>query len=96
MNDYFRSEAIRALAKDQPCQRCGREDGTTVSAHSNSHKHGKGGKIKAHDCFIAWLCNQCHYEIDNGKTMTKEERYDEWESAYIRTMPKLFALLKVK
>ena len=44
--------------------------------------HGKGGKRKADDLFIAFLCGRCHFEYDDGKSMTREEK--EW--GFMRAM----------
>jgi uncharacterized CHY-type Zn-finger protein len=29
--------------------------------------HGKGVGIKAHDCYIAFLCSRCHSDYDSHK-----------------------------
>jgi hypothetical protein len=29
-------------------------------------------------------CFACHYEIDQGKTMSKEEKFSAWDAAYAR------------
>jgi hypothetical protein len=69
---------------------CGADDNTIVAAHSNQSRHGKGMSIKAHDCFIAFLCNRCHYEIDQGSKLSKEERIDLWQRAHEATLLHLF------
>ena len=86
----YRNPKLLKLAKDQPCMLCGAQDGTVVAAHSNWSEHGKGMSIKAHDCFIAFLCHMCHAEIDQGSRLTKEERKDQWRLAHDRTMLSLF------
>ena len=82
----IRSKRITQAAKDEACTwpGCGKEDGTTVPAHSNMSIHGKAGSQKADDLFMAFLCNGCHYEYDFGKSMTKEEK--EW--GFMRAMSK--------
>lgn len=62
----FRSRKLLDLAEGQPCMNCGAEDGTVVAAHSNLSRHGKGKSIKAHDCFVAFLCHRCHSWLDQG------------------------------
>lgn len=62
----FRSRRLLDLAEGEPCMNCGAEDGTVVAAHSNLSRHGKGKSIKAHDCFIAFLCHRCHSWLDQG------------------------------
>lgn len=70
----FRSSRLLSLADGQGCVSCGRQDGTTVAAHSNLGEHGKGMGMKAHDGMTAWLCLSCHAELDQGRRMTREER----------------------
>lgn len=65
-NTYFRNVGLTQLARGQRCQNCGAQDGTVVSAHANWSDFGKGKSIKAHDCFIAWLCLRCHTWLDQG------------------------------
>lgn len=73
------------------CQRrgCGRS-GVQVS-HSNQERDGKGGGLKAYPWMVAALCPQCHVELDSGKTLTREERFAEWDYAHIMTFSHLFA-----
>ena len=59
-------------------------------AHSNQYKHGKGGAMKAHDCFFVPACRACHVYLDQGGGMTKEERRSAWEDAYWRFVPMAF------
>ena len=60
-------------------------------AHSNQAKHGKGGAMKAHDCFFVPACRSCHREFDQGKTMTRDEKRDLWERAYWEFAPEAWA-----
>lgn len=69
---------------------CGAHDGTIVAAHSNQSRHGKGMSIKAHDCFIAFMCARCHHEIDQGSKLSREERIDKWQDAHEKTLLYLF------
>jgi hypothetical protein len=93
----WRSNKLLASIRDCACQRCGAQDGTVVAAHSNQLRDGKGKSIKAHDYRIAALCYRCHTEIDQGSTMTKQERIDAWEEAHRGTIGWLFqqGILKV-
>lgn len=70
--------------------RCGAQDGTVVAAHSNQLRDGKGRGIKAHDYRIAALCFRCHAEIDQGSSMSKDERREAWEEAHRKTVGWLF------
>jgi ferredoxin len=46
--------------------------------------------LKNSDALCAALCVECHVQLDNGKELTKEERRDMWNRAYIKTMQYLF------
>ena len=81
----MRDRKIRQSAQGQPCQWCYRQDGTTVAAHSNQLRHGKGMGLKASDQYVAFLCFSCHSELDQGKSLTKQQRRDMWQTAYERT-----------
>jgi hypothetical protein len=60
----WRSPKMLAAAKGMSCTICGRNDGSTVAAHSNDRDHGRGLGWKADDCFIADLCIWCHNGYD--------------------------------
>ena len=77
--DHFRSEKLTRSARGRPCSNCGAEDGTTVWAHSNNGRHGKGKSIKAHDCFGADLCFRCHAWLDQGAGMDPTKTWHENE-----------------
>lgn len=68
-----------------------------VAAHSNQMRDGKGRGLKAHDYRIAALCFKCHYEIDQGKNLSRAERLNLWEDAHRATIGWLFEndLIKV-
>lgn len=98
---HFRSKKLTDSARGQLCMNCGADDGTTVSAHSNLHEHGKSGAIKAADIFIAWLCAKCHYWYDGGRGQkvsdptgiwTSGERQPMWQRAHDKTLLKIFGL----
>lgn len=57
---------------------------TVVPCHSNQSRHGKGMGIKASDVFTVPGCFECHYQIDQGKDMTREERFSAWGKAFDR------------
>ena len=79
MANYRNLKALR-YADGEACQHCFIRDLSIVAAHSNRQIHGKGMGIKAHDCFIAYLCHECHKNYDSGK-MT----YAVFERAMRRT-----------
>ena len=81
----FRSEKFRRLVASLPCQNCG-ADGGTQAAHRNE---SKGMGLKTSDALVAALCGICHHELDNGKNLTRDERRDMWNRAYITTIQAL-------
>lgn len=86
----YRNKKLLELVRNSHCQRCGCEDGTVVAAHSNQLRDGKGKGIKAHDYRIAALCYKCHMEIDQGNTLTKQQRVYDWDDAHRKTIGWLF------
>lgn len=60
---------------------------TTVPAHSNQSKHGKGMGIKALHQYTVPACGACHAELDQGKRFTREEKAQFWDDAYARWEP---------
>lgn len=57
---------------------------TVVPCHSNQLIHGKGVGIKAKDEFTVPGCMRCHAELDQGKRLTKAQKFAAWDSAYVR------------
>ena len=90
-HNYLRSPTLLRNAREIPCQHCGVDNGTVVAAHTN-WGGGKGRGIKADDNQIASLCFDCHAELDQGKTLTKEQRQAMWQKAHIKTVDKLVKL----
>lgn len=85
----FRNRELLNLAYEIPCTfqlPCCEGGIAGEPAHSNQSRHGKGGSIKAHDCFFAAGCRACHREIDQGTTMTREEKFEAWQRAFERTL----------
>lgn len=87
--EYVRSPALLKACRELCCQHCGAKDGTVVAAHSNQSIHGKGGRIKASDVFVAALCFLCHAEIDQGSRLDQETKEDIWTRAWVRTVAEL-------
>ena len=86
----YRNQKLLEAVRESPCQHCGKSDGTIVAAHSNQGRDGKGRSLKAHDYRIAALCYTCHAELDQGRTMSREERLNMWEDAHRATVGWLF------
>lgn len=57
---------------------------TVVPCHSNSLARGKGMAIKANDKYTVPGCMYCHYTLDQGRDLDKEQRREIWERAYER------------
>lgn len=85
----YRNPALLRLAQLAPhCMAAGcraPNDGQIVSAHSNQLRDGKGTGIKASDAMIAFLCDFCHRQVDQGSADGRE-RLAMWEDAHRRTM----------
>lgn len=86
----YRNKRLLEVVRESPCQLCGARDGTVVAAHANSQRFGKGKGIKSHDWAIASLCFRCHYEIDQGSKLSKEDRFERWLDAHHKTIGWLF------
>ena len=88
---YYRSKKHLKNVASLACQHCGLE-GSTQAAHSNRLIHGKGRGVKASDEYTAALCIRCHFILDQGSKLTKEERIDMWEKAHRKTIERLIEL----
>lgn len=91
----YRNPKLLRLSRGKPCMAripgvCNANPETTVAAHSNSLRHGKGKGIKAHDCFAAWMCSACHTEVDQSPRLSREERQEIWQLAFERTIQAAF------
>lgn len=84
---YVRSVKLLKLVSSLECQSCG--SGHMVQAAHSNWGSGKGRGIKADDNAVAALCLKCHYEVDQGKNLTKEERQKMWEKAHKKTIQTL-------
>ncbi|MDF3851372.1 nuclease domain-containing protein [Achromobacter denitrificans] len=67
----YRNPDLLALAKGEECltrvpSYCWGGTESTVSAHSNRIRDGKGKGIKAHDWAIAFACGGCHFFLDQS------------------------------
>jgi nitrite reductase/ring-hydroxylating ferredoxin subunit len=83
-HEYVRSKKLLKLVAALDCQCCG-AGGMVQAAHTN-WGGGKGRGIKASDNLVAALCLKCHYDIDQGAHMTKEERQKMWHNAHLKTI----------
>jgi hypothetical protein len=81
----YRNENLRRAVASLPCQNCGLE-GSTQASHSNQLSDGRGIGHKTFDSMLAALCCACHYQIDYGKNMTREEKRIVWDMAHRSTM----------
>lgn len=79
----YRNSKLLKIVRELPCMVCGIKDGSVCAAHRNE---GKGMGIKVSDALVSAMCHKCHYELDNGKSLNKDERRDMWNKSYIKTM----------
>lgn len=66
----YRNRKLRESARGQDCQLripgiCNGNPETTVWAHLNGHKYGKGMGHKSHDLFGLYACSACHTYYDS-------------------------------
>ena len=88
-HNYVRSKALLKAVAGLDCQNC--ESPYMVQAAHTNWGHGKGRGIKADDNMVAALCLKCHYAVDQGKDLSREERQRLWERAHKRTVQTLIA-----
>lgn len=86
-HQYVRSQKLLKLVAGLACQNCGIDNGVQA-AHTN-WGGGKGRGIKADDNLVAALCLKCHYEIDQGAHLSKDERQEMWAKAHQKTVNEL-------
>lgn len=89
----YRSRALLDKAYQFPCALnfpCCEGGDAGEPAHSNQSVHGKGGAMKAHDCFHVPACRACHRELDQGRSMDRETKACEWNRAFGLYLPRLF------
>jgi len=95
MHNNYRNRALLDAVYQVECglqieRRC--EGGFGEPTHSNQSRHGKGGALKAHDCFGSSACMACHRELDQGRRFTREEKADIWLRGHERTMLALWQM----
>lgn len=83
----IRSQAIRDSARGEECTvelpgTCIGGTETTVFAHSNHGRHGKGLGLKASDEFGAYACVACHSVIDGQAPAPHLSRADILRAFY--------------
>lgn len=61
-------------------------------AHSNQLRDGKARGLKSFPWRIAAMGERCHWEIDQGPRLSKQERREQWDEAHRRTIGELFRL----
>jgi transcription elongation factor Elf1 len=80
---YVRNKRLLEIVASLNCQHCGHYQ--SQACHSNWHG-GKGRGIKASDEYVASLCQKCHFEVDQGPRLSKEERQEMWLNAHLKTL----------
>lgn len=98
----YRNPQLLRLAKGMPCMLqvpsvCCGDPETTVAAHSNLMRHGKGTSEKAGDEYHCWACAACHRWLDHGPA-PRSEKEAAFLAAFERTYTALWArgLINVK
>ena len=76
------------FVREHPCMLriphvCTGDRNSSVPAHSNHQRHGRGIGSKSHDVFAVPACNECHLWYDSGKA-GREEKYDAFQMAIER------------
>ena len=84
---YVRDKELLKRVCQLDCQHCG--SGEQVQAAHSNWGGGKGRGIKADDNLVAALCQKCHWEVDQGHTLTKEQRQAMWQKAHELTIARL-------
>lgn len=89
----WRCRRLLDEARHHSCQApgCGGSEGV-VAAHSNQGRHGKGLGIKAHDCFVGFMCHWCHVYVDCSSAPIAD-RTAVWRGAFERSVPLFRRLL---
>ena len=86
-HQYVRDKALLKRVALLNCQHCG--SGTMVQAAHTNWGGGKGRGIKADDNLVAALCQTCHWEVDQGTKLSKQERQTMWQAAHEKTIKAL-------
>lgn len=66
---------------------CRDELETVVPCHANWSAYGKGMGIKAKDIYTVPGCFRCHLCLDQGFSLTDDQKRATWEWAYNRWLP---------
>lgn len=90
----YRNKKILAAAEDSDCliesPACKGRHETVVACHSDYAEDGKGAKLKADDCFVAFGCQDCHEYLhhtnDLGRHATHESTYWYFHRGMKRTL----------
>jgi hypothetical protein len=86
-HSYVRSKKLLKLVAGLDCQACG--SGQMVQA---AHTNWVAVKVEESKLMTIWwlLCAlKCHFEVDQGKDLTKDERQLMWYLAHNLTVAKL-------
>lgn len=86
--NHYRDKNLLAMAEKKQCLFrvpgvCFGNPETTVAAHSNEGRHGKGKGIKAQDHYSAWACVNCHSWYDTSGA-SYEDKHEAFETAHRR------------
>lgn len=96
----YRNRKLLDAARGQNCLLqidgvCNGNPETTVAAHSNLLRHGKGRGVKAEDCYTVWACSSCHAWLDQGNA-SRQEKEEAFLFGFERQVREWFILKIVK
>ena len=92
------------MARGEPCQMqiegvClwlkQRDTETTVWAHSNSSRHGRGMHRKSDDCYGSLACGACHHWYDFGKDANRAVKEEAIVRGFERSIRHLIVVGKL-
>lgn len=82
---YRSAKWLAAVRQVPECVACGRY----VQVQAAHRNESKGMGMKADDCACAALCHECHHEIDNGNTFSRDERRELMNRYIVLTLIQL-------
>lgn len=85
----YRNRRLLDVARQAPCclqvpDVCRSGVDSSVPAHSNMLRHGRGSHLKSHDCYAIGACNECHFWYDFGRTADRAEKQAAFEAGLQR------------
>jgi hypothetical protein len=84
-----RNQAVLDLARSKECllnvpNVCNNDTLTTVAAHSNQLRHGKGRGRKAGDQWTVWACARCHSWLDGSYSADRQDKQEAFAAGHAK------------